>query len=86
VDRSTPGSGGAHHVAEDQEVEFLVQQIRSLCHDRKGIRHEMEQLDQRCRTEAVELRAQLSAAQARFAATKLESDRLRRELPGPRDE
>ncbi|OLP98934.1 hypothetical protein AK812_SmicGene18559 [Symbiodinium microadriaticum] len=49
-----------------QEVEFLVQQIRSLCHDRKGIRHEMEQLDQRCRTEAVELRAQLSAAQDPF--------------------
>jgi len=63
-----------------------VQQIRSLCHDRKGIRHEMEQLDQRCRTEAVELRAQLSAAQARFAAAKLEGDRLRRELAGPWEE
>eukprot|EP00439_Symbiodinium_sp_Y106_P046139 s894_g5.t2 len=76
----------ATHVAEDQEVEFLVQQIRSLCHDRKGIRHEMEQLDQRCRTEAVELRAQLSAAQARFAAAKLDGDRLRRELAGPWEE
>ncbi|CAE7246680.1 unnamed protein product [Symbiodinium natans] len=78
--KSAPASGRARHAAVDQELEFLVQQIRSLCHDRKGIRQEMEQLDQRCRTEAVELRAQLSAAQARFAAMQLESDRLRREL------
>ena len=39
---------------------------------------EMDRLDQRCHTEAIELRAQLSAAQARFKATKVERERLRK--------
>lgn len=38
----------------------------------------MDRLDQRCHTEAIELRAQLSAAQARFKATKVERERLRK--------
>lgn len=65
---------------KDQEVEFLVQQVRQLCHERKNIRKEMDRLDQRCHTEAIELRAQLSAAQARFKATKVERERLRKEV------
>lgn len=38
----------------------------------------MDRLDQRCHTEAIELRAQLSAAQARFKATKVEREQLRK--------
>jgi len=40
----------------------------------------MDRLDQRCHTEAIELRAQLSAAQARFKATKVEREQLRKEV------
>ena len=40
----------------------------------------MERLDQRCCTEAIELRAQLRCAQQRFVEQRLRREELRREL------
>eukprot|EP00933_Yihiella_yeosuensis_P003427 TRINITY_DN10624_c0_g1_i1.p1 TRINITY_DN10624_c0_g1~~TRINITY_DN10624_c0_g1_i1.p1 ORF type:complete len:1238 (-),score=332.93 TRINITY_DN10624_c0_g1_i1:203-3916(-) len=64
----------------DLEVEVLVQQIRGLCKDRRSIRQEMEEADERCRVEAVTLRAQLSTAQARHDELQRERSHLQQLL------
>lgn len=63
-------------LASDREVDVLVQQIRGLCRDRRDIRQEMEQTDQRCRASAIQLRSHLTDAQARFDTARCEHARL----------
>eukprot|EP00930_Biecheleria_cincta_P045119 TRINITY_DN31099_c0_g1_i1.p1 TRINITY_DN31099_c0_g1~~TRINITY_DN31099_c0_g1_i1.p1 ORF type:complete len:1152 (+),score=331.94 TRINITY_DN31099_c0_g1_i1:70-3525(+) len=75
--KTSSSFGQCKSLASDREVEVLVQQIRSLCRDRRDIRQEMEETDERCRASAIHLRSHLTDAQARFETVRCEHTRLK---------
>lgn len=74
--RGRASTGDLHAVDGDQEVDALVQRIRTLCKERQDVRRQTEETDRRNETVVRELQAQLMDAQQQHAELGKEKVRL----------